>query len=236
MQIDYLSINNPKIVKQKNFILILTEIELKITDNYHNNEYIKLDNNINGCFYRIIKNDFKLFKFIVDFKINKYREKNEIINLTKDKFHSFKNIIDSLLNIIRDFYKISNNYSPYLFARSLLNSFLHDFLLFKLKNCYHFITIIHLPQFVKFDVQPEYEFLLNYHTKFIKNVIKIKFIDLEDLYSSFLYGKSLSISVICISFGILVITLSIINVLNFWNIIFGIIAILGGILWLFPIK
>ena len=216
----------PLEIKKKNVIFLLSK-------KYKNNKN-KLANS-KSSFFLTVSNNIKFCSYIIDFELNKLKNKNEFIDLPLNNAKYLKKLYFKIVKMF-DLENINlSSCKLTAFSRYLFNYFYIDHLLLQNENYDYLITSVHLAQFAEFDEIPNYKFVTKFHKNWMKNLKISKKFQINEINFSPLYGKSNIIGTISISIGCIIILLSIFALTDFWGIIFGIFAIIIGILWFFPI-
>ncbi|MHA1229615.1 MAG: hypothetical protein ACTSRP_00845 [Candidatus Helarchaeota archaeon] len=217
----------PKLVIKNNAIYIITHLPAST----FNPAIIK------NAFYYTIANNIKNCLFIIDFESNEYKTKVSTTEINKNLIHFSEELIRKIIVDVN----FNNINRESLILGSLCRyrkkyEYIDHFLIRDLNNNYYLLSTIHLAQFIEFEDVPKFHKGMLFHKKLIINIRKKNCINLNDVHFTFLYGRSYPIGFMCIGIGTFIIIFSILQVINFWNIIFGIFAILLGISWLVPIK
>jgi hypothetical protein len=210
-----------------NYIFISTDIKLDDT--------ITIES-LKKSLYYTINNNSKHCNEIVDLIQNKIKNKEELIELSDKEKIKFETIINEDIKEFNHYMEKNIEGSISVFARYRINFFYYDNILLSTEKNAILLTIIHLAQFAEFENLPDYQKFVDIHKKFKINIDKNNQIPLEEINFSILYGKSIPIGVSCISVGVLTVILSLFQVIFFWSFIFGIFAIIVGLLWFIPIK
>ena len=212
---------------QNNSIFLLTTV--------NNTDLLPLDN-IQYSFYYTIKSRDKNCRDIIDFYKRKIKTRTSFQDLNESKKLKYEEIIHSIIDKFNSEVMTLNEFQILSFSRYQNKFFYYDYILiFTEKNTY-LLTAIHLAQFVEFDEEPESKKAMKFHEKFRINISKNNIIELKDIKFSVIYGKSTQIGFLCISIGIVIIVFSLLGIFSILSIYFGIFAIIGGLLWFFPIK
>ena len=193
-------------------------------------------NAIKNIFNRTIQDRIKNCVRIIDFVENKKATRELVVDLTPDEKNNNESMIKTVIEKINSFNIDLKRDNILSFARYQEKFTYIDNILLVNESKYWLLTGIYLTQFVEFEETPDYNTSLKFHNRFTYNLRKRRGMELEAIKFSVLYGKSNAIGFFCILAGCIVCILSILNILAFPNIIFGIIAIIVGIIWFFPIK
>lgn len=209
-----------------NYIFISTDIEFEdlTAESLQKSLYYTINNKTKNC------------SVIVDFIHNKIGNKEGLGELTDKEIRKYETIINKDIEEFNHYMEENLGIPVLVFARYRINFFYYDNILLSAGKNAILLTIIHLAQFVEFENLPKYRKFLDIHKKFKINIEKNNQIPLEEIKFSVLYGKSIPIGTSCISVGIITIILSLFQVIFFWSFIFGIFAIIVGLLWFIPIK